>query len=180
METLWAPWRLGYVVGDQSDEAKPLAQPPHPTGCIFCDKPQSGDDAAHLIVARATRCFVMLNLYPYNNGHLLVAPYRHVARLEDLGDDECAELMTVARRTVRVVRAGMNAEGFNIGMNVGRVAGAGIDAHLHLHIVPRWSGDANFMPVVSDTKVMPQSLASVRETLAGPLQTALSELSSGS
>jgi ATP adenylyltransferase len=180
METLWAPWRLGYVVGDQSDEAKPLAQPPHPTGCIFCDKPQSGDDAAHLIVARATRCFVMLNLYPYNNGHLLVAPYRHVARLEDLGDDECAELMTVARRAARVVREGMTAEGFNIGMNVGRVAGAGIDAHLHLHIVPRWSGDANFMPVVSDTKVMPQSLASVRETLAGPLQTALSELSSGS
>ena len=176
METLWAPWRLGYVVGEQSAQDKPLSQPPHPTGCIFCDKPQSGDDAAHLIVARAPRCFVMLNLYPYNNGHLLVAPYRHGARLEDLEDDECAELMTVVRRAERVVRERLKAEGFNIGMNVGRVAGAGIDAHLHLHIVPRWSGDANFMPVVSNARVMPQSLAAVRETLAGPLQNSLADL----
>jgi ATP adenylyltransferase len=178
METIWAPWRLGYVVGEQDSDARPLSQPPQPTGCIFCDKPQAGDDAAHLVVARGPRCFVMLNLYPYNNGHLLVAPYRHVARLEDLTDDEAGELMAVARRAERILSDALNAEGFNIGMNVGRVAGAGIDAHLHLHVVPRWGGDTNFMPVVGGTKVMPQSLASVRETIAAPLQAALDKLPS--
>ena len=166
METIWAPWRLGYVVGEHPPP------PPGATGCIFCDKPQAADDAAHLIVARARHCFVMLNLYPYNNGHLMVAPYRHVARLEDLTDGEIAETMQVTKRIEPMLRATLNPDGFNIGMNIGRVAGAGIDAHLHLHIVPRWSGDTNFMPVLGDTKVIPQALQAMRDLLAPQLQAA--------
>lgn len=168
METIWAPWRVGYILGD--------TPPPGATGCIFCDKPGAGDDEAHLVVARAKHCFVLLNLYPYNNGHLMVAPYRHVARLEDLPDEEIAELMQVAARIEPVLRATMNPDGFNIGMNVGRVAGAGIDAHLHLHIVPRWGGDTNFMPVLGDTKIIPQSLSAVRDLLCGPVQGAINEM----
>jgi ATP adenylyltransferase len=170
METIWAPWRVGYILGETP------APPPGATGCIFCDKPGAGDDEAHLVVARAKTCFVLLNLFPYNNGHIMVAPYRHVARLEDLPDDEIAELMQVAKRIEPILRETMNPDGFNIGMNVGRVAGAGIDAHLHLHIVPRWSGDTNFMPVISETRVIPQSLFAVRELLAGRVQDALDEM----
>lgn len=170
MDTLWAPWRAGYIVGDKPPP------PPDASGCIFCDKPQAGDDRAHLIVARARHCFVLLNLYPYNNGHLMVAPYRHVARLEDLPDAEISELMQVARRAEPILGDKLNAQGFNIGMNVGSVAGAGIDAHLHLHIVPRWGGDSNFMPVLADTKVIPQSLEAMRDLLCEPLQVALNGL----
>jgi ATP adenylyltransferase len=170
METVWAPWRTGYILGEK---------PPVPegaTGCIFCDKPGAGDDRAHLVVARARFCFVLLNLYPYNNGHLMVAPFRHVARLEHLEDRELVEMMQVARRIEPILQAKLNPDGFNIGLNLGRVAGAGIDAHLHLHMVPRWSGDANFMPVLADTKVIPQSLDAVRDLLAAPVQEALDEL----
>lgn len=169
METIWAPWRVGYILGD--------TPPPGANDCIFCDKPGVGDDETHLVVARARFSFVLLNLYPYNNGHLMVAPYRHVARLEDLPDEEIAELMQVTRRIEPILRAKLNPDGFNIGMNVGRVAGAGIDAHLHLHIVPRWGGDTNFMPVIGETKVIPQSLQAVRALLAAPVQTALDEMS---
>lgn len=173
METIWAPWRLGYIVG---------GAPPAPagaTGCIFCDKPQAGDDAAHLIVARARHCFVLLNLYPYNNGHIMVAPYRHVARLEELTDAEIGELLQVARRIEPILQEKIKPDGLNIGMNVGKVAGAGIDAHLHLHIVPRWGGDTNFMPVIADTKVIPQALDAMRELLAQPVQAALDEMQAG-
>lgn len=174
METIWAPWRVGYILGE--GETSPLPEPPDPTGCIFCDKPRAGDDAAHLIVARAKYSFVILNLYPYNNGHFMVAPFRHVARLQDLPAEEIAELMIVAQRIEPILKDKLNFDGLNIGMNVGRVAGAGIDAHLHLHIVPRWSGDTNFMPVISETKVVPQSLAAVRDLLTEPIQQALNEL----
>lgn len=170
METVWAPWRTGYILG----EKPPLA--PGAADCIFCDKPGAGDDASHLVVARARFCFVLLNLYPYNNGHLMVAPFRHIARLEQLEDGELTEMMQVARRIEPIMQDKLKPDGFNIGMNLGRVAGAGIDAHLHLHMVPRWSGDANFMPVLADTKVIPQSLAAVRELLAAPVQAALDEL----
>ena len=176
METIWAPWRVGYILGEGADESTPLPEPPNPTGCIFCDKPRAGADAAHLIVARAQYSFVILNLYPYNNGHLMVAPFRHVSALCDLPDEEIAELFLVARRIEPVLKAKMNFDGLNIGMNVGRVAGAGIDAHLHLHMVPRWSGDVNFMPVLANAKVIPQSLHAVRDLLAGPIQTALDDL----
>lgn len=171
METIWAPWRVGYILGE--DEA---AKPAKSSGCIFCDKPQAEDDKSHLIVARAPRCFVIMNLYPYNNGHLMVVPYRHVAQLEELNDQEAGELMLVARRTAVVLRNQLNCEGLNIGMNVGAVAGAGIDAHLHLHLVPRWAGDTNFMPVLADTKVIPQALEAMVDLLSEPLQAALKEL----
>lgn len=170
METIWAPWRLGYIVGEKTPP------PPDATGCIFCDKPRTGDDRAELIVARARHSFVIMNLYPYNNGHIMVAPYRHVARLEDLPDDELAELLQVTRRVEPVFKKLINPDGFNIGMNIGKVAGAGIDAHLHLHIVPRWSGDTNFMPVIGDTKVIPQALEAMRDLLAEPVQAALGHL----
>lgn len=168
METIWAPWRVGYILGED--------QPPRAsdaTGCIFCDKPRSGDDAGELIVARGELCFIMLNLYPYNNGHLMVAPYRHAARLEELSPEEVAALMQTARLAEPVLRELLHPDGFNLGLNLGRVAGAGIDTHLHLHMVPRWNGDCNFMPVLADTKVIPQSLEAVRALLAEPLQRAL-------
>src|SRR5687768_8647781 len=174
METIWAPWRVGYILGEDSTPPPPSTPQ---TGCIFCDKPNAGDDRAHLVVARARFCFVLLNLYPYNNGHLMVAPYRHVARLEDLTDGEIAEIMQVTRRIEPILRSTLNPEGFNVGMNVGRVAGAGIDAHLHLHIVPRWGGDTNFMPVLTETRVIPQSLQAVRDLLAPGLQAAVDEMS---
>lgn len=171
METIWAPWRVGYILG----EDKP-AQPAKPAGCIFCEKPHAGDDRAHLIVAKSVFCFVILNLYPYNNGHLMVVPYRHVAQLEELEDSEAAELMLVARRTAAVLKNQLNCEGLNVGMNVGAVAGAGIDAHLHLHLVPRWAGDTNFMPVLAHTKVIPQALSAMADLLSAPLQEALKDL----
>ena len=168
METIWAPWRVGYILGEDKPEKI--------NGCIFCEKPSAGDDAAHLIVAKSTFCFVILNLYPYNNGHLMVVPYRHVAQLEELSDEEAAELMLVARRTAAVLKNQLNCEGINLGMNVGAVAGAGIDAHLHLHLVPRWAGDTNFMPVLADTKIIPQALGAMAGLLSAPLQAALADL----
>jgi ATP adenylyltransferase len=168
METIWAPWRVGYILGEDKS-AKP-------SGCIFCDKPHAGDDKAQLIVARASRSFVILNLYPYNNGHLMVVPSRHVAQLEELADDEAAELMLVARRAAAVLKNQLNCEGINLGMNVGAVAGAGIDAHLHLHLVPRWAGDTNFMPVLAETKVIPQALSAMIDLLSQPMQEALCDL----
>lgn len=166
MDTLWAPWRSSYILG-----GKPT--PSGATGCIFCDKPRADDDKHNLIVARGRNCFVLLNLYPYNNGHLMIVPYRHAASLVELSRAEAEALMATAQTIEPVLRAKMNCEGFNIGMNVGSVAGAGIAGHLHLHIVPRWSGDANFMPVLSETRVISQSLEAVRDLLSAPLQNAL-------
>lgn len=127
-------------------------------GCIFCTKPASGDDQASLILHRGRTCFVMLNLYPYNTGHLMISPYRHVAELEGLEDGEREELMLLTVLSVRVIKEVMRPQGFNLGMNLGKVAGAGYDQHLHMHVVPRWQGDTNFMPVVAEAKVMPESV----------------------
>lgn len=170
METMWAPWRVGYILG-----AKP---PPRDgeCGCLFCDKPAAGDDRQQLIVARAPLCFVLLNLYPYNNGHLMVAPYRHAARLQDLSDEEIAQLMQVVRRLEPILTEHFHPDGFNGGINLGQVAGAGVADHVHFHLVPRWSGDTNFMPVLCDTKVIPQSLEAVFDLLHEPVQTALNSM----
>ncbi len=159
-QRLWMPHRMAYIKGEN--------KPADAGGqdCPFCRIP-SLPDAEALIVARGSLVYAVLNLYPYNSGHLMVCPYRHVADYTELDDAETAELAKLTRQAMRTLRAASGAQGFNIGMNMGGVAGAGIAAHLHQHVVPRWGGDANFMPVVGRTKVLPQLLADTRELLAG-------------
>ncbi|MBC7291416.1 MAG: HIT domain-containing protein [Actinotalea sp.] len=134
--------------------------------CPFCRVAAAEDDAEALVVHRAAVCFVLLNLYPYNSGHLMVLPYRHVADYTDLTEPEVAELAALTRTAMRVLRETMGPQGFNLGMNQGAVAGAGIAAHLHQHVVPRWAGDSNFLPIVGRTKAMPELLGDTRERLA--------------
>jgi ATP adenylyltransferase len=145
-ERLWAPWRLEYIRG------------PKPKECIFCSKPTESDDRAAYIVHRGEHCFVMLNAWPYNNGHVMVSPYRHVPSIEELDEAALLELMTLANRSLAAIRTAYAPEGFNMGINQGKVAGAGIEEHAHLHVVPRWGADTNFMPVIASTRVLPQSL----------------------
>jgi ATP adenylyltransferase len=154
LDRLWTPHRLAYIKGDGPDEGCPFDRAPHLTG----------DD--NLVVARGKVVYAVLNLYPYNPGHLLICPYRHVADYTDLDDAEVAELAAFTRRAMRVIRRVSGAHGFNIGMNQGAVAGAGIAAHLHQHVVPRWGGDGNFMPIVARTKVLPQLLTDTRDLIA--------------
>nr|WP_296074283.1 HIT domain-containing protein [uncultured Actinoplanes sp.] len=136
-----------------------------PAGCPFCRAPHAPEDES-LVVARGESVYAVLNLYPYNPGHLLVCPYRHVADYTDLTEDETVELAAFTRTAMRVIRGVSSPHGFNLGMNQGSVAGAGIAAHLHQHVVPRWGGDANFMPVIGRTKVLPQLLTDTRIMLA--------------
>ncbi len=153
MERLWAPWRIEYILNKKSE------------GCIFCLYPQQTDDRDSLILHRSPRAFVMLNRYPYTNGHLLVAPYRHISDLNDLAAEELLELMTTVRLCCTVLQEKAAPQGFNIGMNLGKAAGAGVDDHLHLHIVPRWNGDTNFMSVIDDVRVMPENLLATYDAL---------------
>jgi ATP adenylyltransferase len=138
--------------------------------CIFCSKPALGDDAAALIPYRGERCFVMMNAFPYTSGHLMIAPYEHTAALAELDEQTAGELMRLTQRSLRALGSAYGPGGFNVGANLGSVAGAGVADHLHLHVVPRWEGDTNFMPVVGDTVVLPQSLedsyADVRKAFA--------------
>ncbi len=145
VDNLWAPWRLEYVAGDKPD------------GCVLCAK-QSDDDREAHVVARGEHAFAVLNLYPYNNGHVMVVPYRHIADLTDLTTAESDECQRMLERGIRAARAVMGPGGFNVGLNLGEAAGAGIAGHLHWHLVPRWQGDTNFMPVLADVRVMPQHL----------------------
>lgn len=158
VDRLWAPWRAGYVTGEQ-----------RPAGCVFCDAPAAGDDRAQLILHRHPLGYLIMNRYPYNGGHLLAVPVRHVADLEALTPDEGHALVDLVRLSVRALGRAMAPDGFNVGMNLGKAAGAGIDAHLHVHVVPRWSGDTNFMPVVGDVKVLPQLLDETYRRLADTL-----------
>ncbi|NPA76021.1 MAG: HIT domain-containing protein [Euryarchaeota archaeon] len=146
MEHMFAPWRIEYI------------KMPKQEGCIFCTLPKEKDDEKNLILYRGTLGFVIMNNYPYNPGHLMVAPYRHVPSLEDLTDDEAMEIYKLVKASLGIIRKVMTPHGFNMGINMGRVAGAGIVDHMHVHIVPRWNGDTNFMPVLSDTRVVPQAL----------------------
>ena len=128
-------------------------------GCIFCDFPKENKDAEHHILYRSKYCFVILNAFPYNSGHLMVVPYRHVANYDELSVDEILDMHDLASRSIQMMRKTLNPQGFNMGINMGKVAGAGFDGHVHLHIVPRWNGDTNFMPVISDTRVVPEALS---------------------
>ena len=150
-ERLWSPWRMEYIRRGEGAEAG---------GCIFCDLPAAAEvkDEANHLLARGKVSFMLLNAFPYNPGHLMVAPYRHVGDYEELTAEELAELTAFARRAIRALREESGPHGFNLGMNLGQVAGAGIADHLHLHLVPRWGGDTNFMPVVGQTKVLPELL----------------------
>ncbi|MGH9891814.1 MAG: HIT family protein, partial [bacterium] len=133
--------------------------------CLFCEKPKEGDDEKVLIVARSERSFAMLNRYPYNSGHLMVAPFRHVGEFEDVEDAESLDMQRLLQRCVKALKEAMQPDGFNIGTNLGVVAGAGIPDHLHWHVVPRWSGDTNFMPVIAETKVLPELVMSSYEAV---------------
>ena len=157
LERIWAPHRLAYVTGDDGgvqDE-----------GCPFCRIPGL-EDRTGLVVARGESVYAVLNKHPYNPGHLMVVPYRHVAGLEDLDDTETGGLADFTRRAVLAVRAASSPHGFNVGLNLGGVAGGSLAAHLHQHVVPRWGGDANFMTVVGETKIMAQLLSDTRDALA--------------
>jgi ATP adenylyltransferase len=160
-QRIWAPWRLAYVK-DASNDAE--------QECIFCAKPASDDDEANLIVHRGERCFVILNLFPYTNGHLMIAPYEHLATLGELDPDTVAEMMRLTQRAMAVLEDRYEPHGYNVGFNQGRVAGAGVEHHIHMHVVPRWGGDTNFMPVLADTRVMPQTLSESYATLKGSLE----------
>ena len=156
-QRLWMPHRLAYIKGENK---------PGETGECPFDRIPRLPDAEGLIVARGVLVYAVLNLYPYNSGHLMIVPFRHVADYTELDDKETAELAEFTKRAMTALRTASGAQGFNIGMNMGGVAGAGIAAHLHQHVVPRWGGDANFMPVIGRTKVLPQLLADTRELLA--------------
>jgi ATP adenylyltransferase len=157
-QRIWAPWRLAYVKDASKDSADE---------CIFCAKPGEDDDEANLIVHRGERCFVILNLFPYTNGHLMVAPYEHAARLQGLTGETVAEMMALTQQAMDILERAYEPHGYNVGFNQGRVAGAGVEHHIHMHVVPRWGGDTNFMPVLADTRVMPQTLEQSYETLRG-------------
>ncbi len=154
MKRLWAPWRMVYIKEAASE-----------SGCLFCRTARSGKEAENLLLFRGKLGFVMMNLYPYNSGHLMVAPFRHLATIEDLTDRESVLLFRLAGTSIRILDRVMKPQGYNLGMNLGRVAGAGVLGHLHLHIVPRWSGDTNFMPVLGETKVVAEALAATYKKL---------------
>ncbi|MDH5509351.1 MAG: HIT domain-containing protein [Nitrospinota bacterium] len=151
---IWAPWRLDYILGPKEE------------GCVFCSMPEDNEDEKHHILYRGKTCYVVLNLFPYNNGHLMVCPFRHLSDYTALTSEELSESAQLQQKSILALKQAFRPDGFNVGLNLGSAAGAGIEEHLHLHIVPRWNGDFNFMPVIGQTKVMPQHLKSTYEALA--------------
>ena len=158
MDRLWSPWRLEYVAG-----GKPK------TGCIFCEATREGESSS-LIVFKGNTCYVILNLYPYNNGHVMVVPYRHLATFGALSIEELTEIGVLIQRAEAALMEAYQPHGFNIGVNLGKPAGAGVLDHLHVHIVPRWNGDTNFMPVLADVKVIAQALDALYDALVAALK----------
>ena len=155
MKYIWAPWRIEYIRSKK------------PAGCILCEKPKENKDKENYILYRGKKNFIMLNSYPYNPGHLLIAPYRHISNLEELTEAERNEHYELVSRSIVVLKKVFGPAGFNIGANLGKVAGAGIDDHFHSHIVPRWQGDNNYVPVLANVRVVPQALADTYESLVG-------------
>ncbi len=155
MKQIWAPWRMEYI---QMEKAG---------GCILCEKPEQDSDAVNYILHRGDKNFVIMNSYPYNPGHLMIVPYRHIASLEELTDEELHEHFDIVSRSIKVLRQVFSPGGFNLGINIGKPAGAGIEDHVHTHIVPRWQGDTNFMPVIADARVVPEALAETYQKLEG-------------
>lgn len=159
METLHAPWRIEYI----------LAKKPELKEGLFTRIAQSSDDVTNLVIARERTCFALLNAYPYNGGHIMVLPYKQVADMNGLTDEELTDLWKLVRRCANALTSLMKADGFNIGANIGKVAGAGVVEHLHIHIVPRWHGDTNFMPVIANTSVVPEALVDIANKLRAEL-----------
>ncbi len=155
MKHIWAPWRVEYIRSEK------------PKGCILCEKPSQEADTENYILYRGGKNFVMLNAYPYNPGHLMVAPYRHIASLAEMTEEERKEHFDIVSRSVEVLKRELNPGGFNLGVNLGKVAGAGIDDHIHSHIVPRWQGDTNFMTVTAEIRVISEALVDTYRTLKG-------------
>ncbi len=153
MERIFAPWRIRYILA------------PKPKECIFCQAPKENKDKENLILFRGKTCYIIMNRNPYNPGHVMVCPYRHVPSTEDLSDEELLESMKLVNFSIEVIREAMNPDGFNIGVNIGKVAGAGIAAHLHIHVVPRWNGDTSFMPILADVQIIPEALEETYEKL---------------
>lgn len=154
MQQLWAPWRLQYILEGNPEE-----------GCIFCTKPSEEKDKENLILFRSKHAFTIMNLFPYNNGHLMIVPYQHAEDLDGLEEDVLTDLITLTKKSQHILKQVFFAQGFNIGINVGKAAGAGIDEHIHIHIVPRWAGDTNYMAVLADVKVIPQHIRAAYDLL---------------
>lgn len=152
-KNLWAPWRIEYILSKK------------PSECIFCENPKKGNDRKNLILYRGRLCYVIMNKYPYNNGHLMVVPFKHASEIEELPGRTLGELMGMTKYAILCLKEIMRPEGFNTGLNIGKVAGAGIDEHLHMHIVPRWAGDTSFMAVVGEMKVIPEHLMETYDKL---------------
>ena len=155
MKHIWAPWRMEYILAEK------------PEKCILCEKPAQDTDTENYILYRGDNNFVIVNAYPYNPGHLMVAPYRHIASLSEMAEEERKEHFDIVSRSVEVLKLELNPGGFNLGVNLGAVAGAGIDDHIHTHIIPRWQGDTNLMTVVADVRVVPEALADTYSKLKG-------------
>ncbi len=157
MKILWAPWRAAYVSNASKNKQ---------SSCIFCDAIKDKNDKENLVVYRGDKAYVILNKFPYNPGHVMVVPYRHISSIELLEEDESKELFSLVKKSVLVLKKVYSPEGFNIGMNIGRTAGAGVESHIHVHVVPRWNGDSNFMPVISSTKVISETLDNTYEKIS--------------
>lgn len=153
MKVLWAPWRMGYILSDKTK------------GCIFCDLPKQDRDRENLILYRSSHNFVIMNRFPYNNGHIMVVPYIHTSTLEDMGDEALLDFMKVTRHAMSSIKKAFMPEGFNAGINVGKIAGAGMEEHIHLHMVPRWAGDTSFMTVFDEVRVIPEHILSTYDKL---------------
>ena len=158
MKVLWAPWRMDYILSDKEQK------------CIFCELPKQDRDRENLILYRSSHNFVMMNRYPYNNGHIMVVPYLHVPALDGLGDEILLDFMKVTGHSIASIRKAFMPEGFNIGINIGKIAGAGMEDHMHLHMVPRWAGDTSFMTVFDEVRVIPEHVMSTYDKLFASFQ----------